>query len=122
LGDLNTQQAPPKYPQDPSGFAGMNQGPQGMAQGATGSLTGQTFGPMEGMQRAEQGGMEGNPWAALLGKIFGHPSSLTQGITQAGGGFVRAPFPPTAGAGTTAQRQPTLPQQQAQPPLMRGPT
>ena len=121
MGNTTSNGQPPRYPQDPSGFDGMSQGPQGQGQGATGSLTGQTFGPMEGMQRAEQGGMDPNPWSALIAKIFGHPSSLTQGITQAGGGFVRAPFPPTAGAGTTAQRQPTMPHTQAQPPLQRGP-
>ena len=115
MGDSNGSR--PKYPGDPSGLDGISQGAQGFAQGGTGSLMGQTFGPQEGMQRFSQGGMESNPLSDLIRRIFGHLPTMTEGVHQAGGGFggeLRAPFPPSPAG---ASKPPQLPR----PPGLQGP-
>ena len=49
---------PNAMPADASGLAGMNQGHEGMSQGHEGAVRGRAVGSVEGMQRAQAGGMD----------------------------------------------------------------
>jgi hypothetical protein len=84
-GEYNAQ-----APRDPSGYAGMGQGANGIAQGGTGAVRGQAVGPMEGMQRAAApgGGMTETPGFAGILKL------LAEALRNIGG---PAGGPPGAG-------------------------
>lgn len=84
---------------DPMGeIAGAQQGPAGIAQGATGAMYGGMTGTYDGINRAASGGMNGGPYAEILAKII--PSLGELLAAQSGIGK----FPASYNAGGAVKR------------------
>lgn len=76
------------------GYDGYGQQGEGIAQGFEGAIHGQTQGSLEGVQRADAGGMDGTPLSAMLAAIA---SKYAPG-TSTSAGTIGTPLPQPAPA------------------------
>jgi hypothetical protein len=86
----------------------MTQGHEGMSQGHVGAVRGRAVGPVEGMQRAQAGGMDPSALPKIVEMI---KAALAQAMAQHAA-------PPGAGGAPAGQTPPTWP---TAPPPMPGP-